>query len=279
MKLKVFQNTQNPPLIIMGMHRSGTSLLAQILQQCGIFMGAHQNSHHEALLFMSINEEIMNLAHAHWDDPTPISYLLENDKALQFLTDYIREKIDKWRSVKKYWGVLKLLALNRNESSRSINWGWKDPRNSLILPLWLNLFPRARVIHVVRNGIDVASSLYEREKKRQKWFDHLLSFRCMTLEGSFSLWAEYEQFCQQNRAYVDPNNYLRIKYEDFLSEPQRIIEQISNLLCTSFDQNQYNEFVNRIDCNRVFAYKRDERLLAFYERNKNHPLMKYHGYD
>jgi hypothetical protein len=44
-------------------------------------------------------------------------------------------------------------------------WGWKDPRNSITLPVWLKLFPDARVIHIVRNGVDVAESLYRRQQR------------------------------------------------------------------------------------------------------------------
>ncbi len=30
-------------------------------------------------------------------------------------------------------------------------WGWKDPRNTFTLPMWLSIFPKARVLHVLRN--------------------------------------------------------------------------------------------------------------------------------
>ena len=45
-------------------------------------------------------------------------------------------------------------------------WGWKDPRNTFLLPLWRDIFPEAKVIHVIRNGVDVAASLLTREEKR-----------------------------------------------------------------------------------------------------------------
>ena len=38
-------------------------------------------------------------------------------------------------------------------------WGWKDPRNVFTLPLWLRVFPEAKIIYIVRNGVDVAASL------------------------------------------------------------------------------------------------------------------------
>ncbi|MEM6529500.1 MAG: hypothetical protein AAF653_14480, partial [Chloroflexota bacterium] len=38
-------------------------------------------------------------------------------------------------------------------------WGWKDPRNTLTLAFWLDLFPDANLLLVVRNPMEVARSL------------------------------------------------------------------------------------------------------------------------
>src|SRR5262249_51761949 len=42
-------------------------------------------------------------------------------------------------------------------------WGWKDPRNTYTLPIWLDVFPHAKVVHVYRHGVDVAHSLRVRQ--------------------------------------------------------------------------------------------------------------------
>ena len=41
-------------------------------------------------------------------------------------------------------------------------WGWKDPRNSLTLPFWQDLLPGLRTLIVVRNPLEVAHSMRER---------------------------------------------------------------------------------------------------------------------
>src|SRR5207244_12755673 len=41
-------------------------------------------------------------------------------------------------------------------------WGWKDPRNSLTLPFWQDLLPGMKMLIVVRNPLEVAHSMRER---------------------------------------------------------------------------------------------------------------------
>lgn len=44
----------------------------------------------------------------------------------------------------------------------------KSPRNSLKLPFLLEIFPKARFVHIVRDGRDVTLSIYREWQKRQK---------------------------------------------------------------------------------------------------------------
>src|SRR5438552_11963192 len=41
-------------------------------------------------------------------------------------------------------------------------WGWKDPRNSLTLPFWQDVLPGLKTIVMVRNPLEVAHSMRER---------------------------------------------------------------------------------------------------------------------
>src|SRR6266511_3480642 len=41
-------------------------------------------------------------------------------------------------------------------------WGWKDPRNSLTLPFWQDVLPGLKTIVMVRNPLEVAYSMRER---------------------------------------------------------------------------------------------------------------------
>ena len=47
---------KNAPIILLGMHRSGTSMIAGMLEELGLFMGNHKDRNNEAFLFMKLNE-------------------------------------------------------------------------------------------------------------------------------------------------------------------------------------------------------------------------------
>ena len=40
-----------PPIIIFGMHRSGTGLLVRSLERCGVFIGSYQARNNESRFF------------------------------------------------------------------------------------------------------------------------------------------------------------------------------------------------------------------------------------
>ena len=52
------------PVVVVGMHRSGTSLVSRILDDCGVMMGKDLQEDHESLFFIGLNEWIYDNAGA-----------------------------------------------------------------------------------------------------------------------------------------------------------------------------------------------------------------------
>ena len=146
------------PLIVIGMHRSGTRLLAQLLEKLGVFMGADQQADSESVTFMSINEGILHQCGAFWSEPMSAHFLLSQPDVATGLADGVRATLA--RRIAEYFGrsdwQVEAYAPGRQ------SFGWKDPRNTFTLPVWRQVFPNARVIHIVRHGVDVAASLARR---------------------------------------------------------------------------------------------------------------------
>jgi len=262
------------PVIVIGMHRSGTSLMAEILGRFGVFMGYRVSGHNESLFFLRTNQYIFNIAHARWDYPYAVNCftkLLYADRDfekgfMQFLRSSFLNQLND-----EYWG-------GRDKNALC---GWKDPRNSFTLPIWLHEYPEAKVIHIYRNPIDVAASLMLREQSRGgKYNNHIFSCRCLDLDGGFDLWAEYVKQCRQMLSLVSKDRQLEICYENLLRSPSETFLQLEWFLGVSSAAipDAVRAWVTNIDPSNAFKFKNNEELYHFYEKKKNHPLMEVFGY-
>ncbi|MCP4424415.1 MAG: sulfotransferase [Chloroflexi bacterium] len=267
-----------PPLILIGAHRSGTSLLARILRECGVFMGADRNQHDESAFFFHCNERIMRVAHAQWDVPSPLSNLWACQPVRGQLTKQLRKEAES-KASREYLGD-KRFSHSKKLTQLSFPWGWKDPRTTFTLPIWLDIFEGARILHIARNGVDVAQSLHHREKRRKNKLENgRFSCRCMSLEGAFSLWAEYEQACQEFVTNHPQERAHSIRYEDFLLNPGAYLDEIAVWLGIPFASEKVAQAVDGIRPNRAYAFRKSWRLRRFYKQNQQHPLMRKLGYD
>lgn len=261
------------------MHRSGTSMLGGILEGLGLFTGIYQDEHTEALFFKNINKWLMRQCGARWDIPEATRYLWENRELMNLIEDYLRYLLDSPRSIyflgfRRYMSEGGILGLD-------IPWGWKDPRNTFTLPIWLRIFPEAKVIYIERHGVDVAQSLLVRSQKgfyktNQKYqlFKWVIPFfpkrggfiespRCATLEGGFSLWKEYTDQANEYIRELPEDRLLRLRYEEILENPIPII-RLTVEFCGLEVADSTIEIVGKeINKSRAYSFRNDEKLLNF----------------
>jgi GT2 family glycosyltransferase/glycosyltransferase involved in cell wall biosynthesis len=138
-------------ICIAGAHRSGTSMLTRLLHACGLYLGEknelmpsqadNPDGFWEHLGFVALNDELLNALGGAWDLPP---------KADETFT---RLELDPVR--------LKARLLIEGFDSAHV-WGWKDPRNSLTLQFWQDLLPALKTLIIVRNPLEVAYSMRER---------------------------------------------------------------------------------------------------------------------
>jgi hypothetical protein len=278
------------PIIIVGMHRSGTSLVSRTLQQCGIELGADQEKNNESRFFLNINRWVLAQCGGRWDTPEPVAQLLTNPELSGLFVTSMQVMLESHRR-KGYFG-------RSSESSFDAlqrPWGWKDPRNSVTLPLWLGLFPKARIINITRHGVDVAHSLYTRNtriidnhlpvtqrdiiryvgrKKRIVKPRDGLSIRCSTLDGALGLWRSYMDFSASSLSNVA--NALTLKYEDFLASPKTFLEELLDFCEISVPPAKVIEGLETLNADRAFAFRLDDELLKFAQQHKD--ILSAHGY-
>jgi hypothetical protein len=217
--------SDRPPVILVGMHRSGTSLLCRLLDQLGIHLGHDQEPiNAESRHFLRLNKRMLHAAGAEWNDPAPFIAALQNPAFVQEWSAHTRMHTFAGVSGVGYWGIRQWIALRRGGALPV--WGWKDPRTSLTLGIWLDALPEAQIVRILRNGIDVAVSLHRRQlAQQQRWRVHPDHRDPHGLDPRFcfALWEQYEQHLQ---AFRDYPRYTEIRYEDLLHDPVSTLRSV-----------------------------------------------------
>ncbi len=277
-----------PPVIIIGMHRSGTSLLSRILDKMGIFMGSSLNIHHEAKYFLDINIWILSRLNSKWDNPP--DNLDIDIKINQEILNLIDHKLHSISRI-KYLGVRNYL---KYKDIRDIDfyWGWKDPRNTFTIDFWLDFFPKAKIIHVYRNPIDVALSLKKREEafiaalKNRNFIKKVTFFyrkeyiakELLNIENGIKLWERYISRIKRFEDYYN-GKILHIKYEELLLNPYKILTEIASFINIKKSKENLEKIVATIDNARSYNFLKNNELKQCYYKIKDNPLLKELGYD
>src|SRR5436309_10978005 len=126
-------------------------MLTRLLHACGLYLGPkdelmpaqadNPDGFWEHLGFVALNDELLNELGGAWDLPPKTNETFEHARL-----DPLRMKAQ-------------LLIEPFNSAGL---WGWKDPRNSLTLPFWQDLLPGVKTLIMVRNPLEVAHSMKER---------------------------------------------------------------------------------------------------------------------
>ncbi|MEM8805752.1 MAG: hypothetical protein AAGF01_06975 [Cyanobacteria bacterium P01_G01_bin.38] len=144
-------------IVILGMHRSGTSALTRVLNLCGVSLpktlmppqaGNNETGFWESSKVMLVNDELLAYLKSSWDD---LSVLPEGWQKPEEIKPY-REK---------------LTMTLENEFSASQLFVLKDPRICKLLPVWLEVLAALEIapyfVLPIRHPLEVAASLERRD--------------------------------------------------------------------------------------------------------------------
>jgi len=216
------------PVIIVGMHRSGTSLVTQLLGLMGVHTGDQQSSQYEAYAFRVVNDALLHAAGCDWADPAPfLARLAEPGYAERAARD-ARSLLEEQSS---RFGV----------TPEGRRWGWKDPRTSITLPVWRAIYPDARVIHVERSGLAVALSVYRRELAilRKRVLRLKLGGRRAwlfppTLAQAYRVWEIYTRAALAEEPHWA--SWTTVKYEVLVRNPVDTLCALSDFIGLGFSR-------------------------------------------
>ncbi len=108
----------------------------------------------------------------------------------------------------------------------------KTPHNLLHLAALGRLFPRARFLHVIRDGRAVTASLL-----RQDWRDPSTGERiawCRDVASASAYWAEVVEGIRAQAPSV-PGRYLEVRYEDLVVQPEAEMQRVLAFLGEAWD--------------------------------------------
>src|SRR5262245_5100515 len=264
---------QASPIVVIGMHRSGTRVVVDVLDKLGVFMGADRQGDGESVSFMHINEWLFHQCGAFWSEPMSAHFMLSEPEVVEQLAASTRETVA--AQIAQFVGP----ANWHLEASAAPlpAFGWKDPRNTFTLPVWREVFPNLRAIHIIRHGVDVAASLARRHGQAMRAAtgesapsaltvirDHALgilsSRRGWTLPEAFTMWEQYVEKARQECTALGARA-LEIRYEDLLVQPRDVIPVIAKFCGVSVREPQAAP--EGLERGRAFAFRSDPDLVDF----------------
>jgi hypothetical protein len=199
----------NPPLLILGMHRSGTSCLAGGLECAGLYLGKvnteagfNKKGNRENESIRDLHDEVLASGNFQWDNPPlqPLDWNPEQRSKLKSLTA---------------------------DLSAQPRWGVKDPRTVFCLKGWHELFSPSYVV-TFRHPVAVARSL---ETRARKWGQDMPETR------GLELWCSY------NRQILDATASAKtpfIRYDQPAAQYLQALEKLANTL--GLDSQRVKEF-------------------------------------
>ncbi len=102
-------------------------------------------------------------------------------------------------------------------------WGEKTPHNLFYVREILTDFPQAKIINVIRDGRDVGV-----EQLRS-------AFGPRNVYSAAKIWKRVENTAAELRAKLPATTWLDVRYEELVSEPERVLTSVTDFLGEKFE--------------------------------------------
>jgi len=110
-----------------------------------------------------LHETYLQGVGAAWHRPGPFLEWVNTPEGGADCVEYLRQHMrHEFRRVFGYRNTPRGLG-SQARIKLGAAWGWKEPRTTLFAPFWLQIFPDAHVVEVIRHPLAVAMSIRQRE--------------------------------------------------------------------------------------------------------------------
>ena len=189
--------------VVLGMHRSGTTLLTRVLDALGCYTGPessfnpggtdHPKGYWEYRDVWRIDEDALAYLDAAWDDPVNVD--------LARLPPARRAELDA-----RVGAVVRELDAHRP-------WAIKDPRLCLLLPLWRPALSAPVCVFIFRRPLEVALSLQRRDGS--------------PLVAGFAMWELYNRAALENSRGMPR---VLVSHSQLLAAPEATIREMTGAI-------------------------------------------------
>jgi hypothetical protein len=215
---------RHPPVLIIGAHRSGTSATARALELLGLQIGQRLDTHRESRALQKLHEDYLRGVSAAWHSPARFLERIQTAQGENECLEYLRSNVDAHFATIFGYRSNPIGLWLRLRLKLGAVWGWKEPRTTLFAPIWLKIFPGARVLHVVRDPLAAAESIRERELKFQAAGDSPTP-NLADLDYCRQL---VEIYVRAGERLANSGNYERLQFEELQANPPAMLEQVAS---------------------------------------------------
>ena len=187
-------------IIVLGMHRSGTSAVARLLNMMGAYFAPPE-------LAMPANDNNEKGYWERWDVfGLHEDMLRELGWAWDQISGFDAQRLIEPDFIKKFRPQAERILFDLDARRP---WMLKDPRINLLLPFWKPLLEAPVCVYVHRNPIQIAQSLHKREG--------------FTLTLGLALWEQYSLLGLAHSAGIPR---LLVSYQELMTQPVEITRHL-----------------------------------------------------
>lgn len=227
---------------------SGTRVVAQILINIGIYMGDELNHANDNLIFTRLfknPEWVKNATKEDWKSRLAIfeKYMIQGKLSMPKLKKLFIASINNPTYSSNYQFFFRMIRKKKLISKNKI-WGWKEPNTQHFIPQINNYFPNFRLIHVLRNGLDMAFSKNKQQLKN--WgFKYNIFLNGFETEEELAVkqldfWIESTKEVLEKSKLLNSRFYL-LNYSNFCKNPTYEINSLLDFIEEDIPQTKKEE--------------------------------------
>jgi len=216
---------QTGPIFIVGAPRSGTTMLQYRLRnhprislptgESHFFIPLYRNEKYYGDL--SHQENVRRVLQAMYDQSQDF---LETDlHGMKFDMDALARELHAEGRHTMPAIISGLFEKNARGEGKS-RWGDKTPYYVMHIPKLIEWFPNAQIVHLIRDGRDVALSLFGRRH----------DFSVYNTYFAAEYWESYVEKGRTLGSQFPPHQYMEMRYEDLLAHPEDSMQRLCSFL-------------------------------------------------